>query len=198
MTLLTRRQPPPKRTPYSDGEEVLMSEGAVMLAVMMWLFKQGAGKVFMHPDGLHMKGFDMPGWLEGQGFERKSQTGIKGVSGEFRRGSQIAILHSRPGLGDVIAEVDGQHWEVETKGGCINTRHPGQTSKLRKGLSEAVGQLMASPRADARLFAVVPRHPETEKLAARLIERACRVGIEIGLVAADGEVKLVTQVESSL
>jgi len=168
-----------------------MPEAAVMLAVAEWLFSRGATEVRAHPDGLHMKDFDMPGWLEGRGFRRVSTTGKRGVSGTFERGSQQITIHSKPGLGDVVATLDGVEVEVETKGGVINSRHPGRLSRLRKGLHEAVGQLMASPRGEGQLIAAVPSHPETLKVAEKLRERCSRVGITLALIERDGRVNVV-------
>ena len=108
-----------------------MSEPAVMLAMAEWLIAQGAPEVRIHPDGMHMKGFDIPAWLAGRGYTRMTATGRGQTSGAFRRGDQSLIVHSRPGLGDVIATLDGIDVEIEAKGGCLNTRHPGQLSRLR-------------------------------------------------------------------
>ena len=83
--------------------------------------------------------------------------------------------------------------EIEAKGGCISSCHRGQLSRLRKGLNEAVGQLMASPRPNARLIAAVPLHPETERLGKRLLLRCARVGIDIALVDEDGAVELLSK-----
>jgi hypothetical protein len=192
VELITERQPPANRIGRHIGDsERHMSEAAVMLAVAKWLFGLGATEVAIHPDGMHMKGFDIPGWLTSAGFERTSTTGVRAVSGAFKRGNHRLTVHSRPGLGDVIAQLDGIHVEVEAKGGCINSRHPGQLSRLRKGLHEAIGQLMGSPRQDTRLIAAVPYHPETEKLAKRLAERCKLAYIEIALIRDDGTVMLL-------
>ena len=93
----------------------------------------------------------------------------------------------RSGLGDVVAEVEGVRVLVEAKGGCINSRNPGQLSRLRKHVYEAVGSLLDGREAD-RLIAAVPLHAQTERLAGRMAPRCRRVGIEIALVAPDGEV----------
>lgn len=162
-----------------------------MLAMAEWLFSLGATDVAIHPDGMHMKGFDIPLALASAGFLRTSTTGSRGVSGVFRRGDQQLKVHSQPGLGDIVAEVNGVQIEVEAKGGCVNSRHPGQVSRLRKGLHEAVGQLMASPRLETLLIAAVPYHLETAKLASRLAMRCKSASIEIALVHEDGTVALV-------
>lgn len=192
MNLITARPPPEKRVGTHEGDhELHMTEAAVMLAMAEWLFSLGAADVAMHPDGMHMKGFDIPLALTSAGFLRTSTTGSRGVSGSFRRGHQQLMVHSQPGLGDIIAEVNGVHIEVEAKGGCVNSRHPGQVSRLRKGLHEAVGQLMGSPRLETRLIAAVPYHKETAKLAGRLSPRCKLASIEIALVNEDGTVAFV-------
>lgn len=192
MTLITERPAPPKRMGKHTGtHERHMYEAAVMLAMAEWLFGKGATEVWMHPDGMHMKGFDIPAWLAGHGFTRTSTTGRGQTSGTFRRHGQTLTVHSQPGHGDVVGTLHGVTVEIETKGGCINTRHPGQRSRLRKGLHEAVGQLLGSPRDAVRLIAAVPRHPETERAAERLLPRCGLVGIEIALVDGEGSVELL-------
>lgn len=194
MNLVTQRPPPANRVGRHVGDhEFYLSEAAVMLAMAQWLFGQGATEVRIHPDGMHMKGFDIPAWLTSQGFMRMTATGKGQIGGTFHRRNQSLVVHSQPGLGEVVATLSGVDIEIEAKGGCINTRHPGQLSKLRKGLHEAVGQLMASPRSDVRLIAAVPRHPETERLAQRLVSRCALVGIEVALVNDDGSVGLLSQ-----
>ena len=59
-----------------------------MLAMAEWLFGQGAAEVRIHPDGMHMKCFNIPAWLVGRGFARESATGRGQTSGTFRRGGQ--------------------------------------------------------------------------------------------------------------
>jgi hypothetical protein len=76
---------------------------------------------------------------------------------------------------------------AECKGGIINTRHPGQVSRLYKGLCETVGMLMANP-SPGRQIAVVPRTEGTLRLAQRLAPRCASAGIELALVGSRGEV----------
>lgn len=103
----------------------------------------------------------------------------------------------RPGKGDVVAVLSGVHVIAECKGGIINTRHPGQISRLRKHLCEAVGQLMGREHlSDERHVAVVPHTPLALSIAAKMAKRAARAGIELALVEAGGEVMYVTLMES--
>jgi hypothetical protein len=162
-----------------------------MLAAAEWAFRAGSDHVSIHPDGMHLKAFDLPEWLQQRGFVRETVTGAKNSTGQFRRGDQVLTVYSRPGVGDVIASIGARDFEFEAKGGCINSTHAGQLSKLRKGLHEAIGQLMSSPRSHTELIAVVPAHRETHRLAERLIDRCAKVGIEIALVREDGELMFV-------
>jgi hypothetical protein len=71
--------------------------------------------------------------------------------------------------------------------GIINTRHPGEVSRLYSGLCETVGMLMATP-SSGRQVAVAPRTDGTLRLAERLAPRCALAGIEIALVGSRGEV----------
>lgn len=161
-----------------------------MLAMAEWMFGLGARLVTIHPDGMHLKGFDIQGWLQDQGYLKIQSTGRTVHGGDYGREGRLLRVYPRPGLGDVVCEIDGQRIEVEAKGGCINTRHSGQLSRLRKHLHEAVGQLMASDAQHDRLIAAVPDHVETRQIADRLIRRCQKVGIEIALVSGDGTVHI--------
>ena len=84
-----------------------------------------------------------------------------------------------PGLGDVV----GGNITAECKGGVLNSTHAGQTSRLRKGLNETIGQSMTSEIVEGkRQFAVVPKAPASEALAKRISARCRKAGIEIALV----------------
>jgi hypothetical protein len=102
-------------------------------------------------------------------------------------GGQTITINPRSGLGDVVAEIGDQVISAECKGGIINTRHPGQVSRLYKGLCETVGMLMATP-SQGRQVAVVPLTDGTLRLAQRLAPRCALAGIEIALVGGRGEV----------
>ena len=110
-----------------------------MLAMAHWLIGRGATAVEIHPDGIHLKQLNMGGWLSTQGFEKTAQIGGTEAGGRYENGGITVSIDPRPGIGDVVAMIDGKRVEVEAKGGCINSRHPGQLSKLRKHLYEAVG-----------------------------------------------------------
>ena len=61
----------------------------------------------------------------------------------YEKGKRSLSVSLQSGMGDVVGELDGIKIVAECKGGIINTKHPGQKSKLRQGLREAVGLLMS-------------------------------------------------------
>lgn len=188
--LITALPPPPNRVGKADGaHEHHLYEGAVMVAYAMHLLRtEPTREVRIHPDGEHGKQFDFSGWLARQGFTMTTSTGRTSYGGTYADANgRIIIVNPRSGLGDVVAEVNGQTVSAECKGGIINTRHPGQVSRLYKGLCETIGLLMATP-AQGRQVAVVPYTPSTLRLATRLAPRCALAGIELALVVSRGEV----------
>ena len=145
--LVTALAPPPNRVGKSDGpHEYHLYEGAVMLAFAMHLLRtQGARGVRIHPDGEHGKQFDFTAWLGRRDFTKISSIGSTTYGGVYRNpAGQTINLHPKSGVGDVVAEVGNHVISAECKGGIINTRHPGQVSRLYRGLCETVGLLMAA------------------------------------------------------
>lgn len=160
-----------------------------MLAYAMHLLRtEDAREVRIHPDGEHGKQFDFAGWLARRDFAKVSTLGSTAYGGVYRNpAGQTITVHPKSGLGDVVAEAGGRIISAECKGGIINTRHPGQVSRLYKGLCETVGLLMATP-AQGRQVAVAPLTEGTLRLAERLAPRCALAGIEIALVGARGQV----------
>ena len=167
-----------------------LSEAAVMLAMAQWMFSRGTKTVKIHPDGMHAKHFDIRGWLETEAFERVGPLGPMREAGYYVKQGQSLSIEFKPGQGDVVGDVRGRRIVVEAKGGCINTRHPGQLSKLRRHIYEAVGMLLDRHEEVDRRIAAVPRHGETEKISRRMARRCHDAGIEIALVSDDGGVEL--------
>ena len=172
--LITLRAAPPKRAARCEGGiEHHLTEGAVMLAFAMHLLRTVAGvkEIAIHPDGEHGKRFDFEGWLGKHGFRKISGTGKTSYGGTYRsEAGETLIIHPASGRGDVVAKCgSGLTWIAECKGGIINTRHPGQVSRLRKGLCEAVGLSLARAVEDStRQFAVVPHTRATEEFGRRM------------------------------
>jgi hypothetical protein len=147
--------------------------------------------VSVHPDGEHLKRYDPKAALHDHGFQHVSPQGSTPYGGVYTRGQQTVTIIPKPGLGDIVAQVNGRLVIAECKGGVVNTRHPGQLSKLRRGLCEAVGLLMTRTRNEGRHVAVAPNTGATLAIARRMIPRASAAGIEIALVDGAGNVTFV-------
>lgn len=188
-TYTVQKVPNNKRRGQHDGiAEEYFHEAAVMLAYAVHLIARGAREVGIHPDGMHARVHDIEAWFDAAGFVRVS--GIPGrCVGTFRKGGRIICVDFRSGVGDVVATVDRTKVIAECKGGIVNTRHNGQLSKLRRGLCEAVGQLIGrEPGSHERHVAVVPYTMLTYGLAKRMASRASMAGVEIALVKPSGVV----------
>ena len=186
---IEKRLPPENRVGKCEGdEEHHLPEIAVMLACADWLMAQGATKISVHPDGMHLKTDFVWHWTKARGFQKIRQLGRTQAGGEYISNGRHLTILPKPGLGDVISELDGVQIEIEAKGGCINSRHAGQLSKLRQSIQTAIGQLMCSRSTADRLIAAVPDHSETRVWAQRILPRCKKVGIEILLVSSDGSI----------
>jgi hypothetical protein len=189
--LIVELPPPPNRIgKCTDGDlEKHFTEAAVMLAYAMHLLESvpGTHTVMLCPDGEHAKRFGIRKWLETHGFRCTKTLGSTAYGGEYTRGHKTIIVSPKSGQGDVVVDVNGSRIVAECKGGIINTRHPGQISRLRKGLCEAVGLLMANAER-CQQVAVVPFSDVTQRLAERMISRTVAAGIDISLVRADESV----------
>ncbi len=190
MDYVTRHEPPEtRRAKAQGGIEERLTEAAVMLAMASYILDSASeATVSIYPDGEHAKRFDIPAWLRRAGFERSETLGTTTYGGTYRRGLQTVVVNPRAGVGDVVGVIDGRIVVIECKGGTINSTHAGQLSRLRRGLCEAVGLLMARPDDGAREIAAVPWTAETARLAARMAPRCRCAGIEIALVRDDGTV----------
>lgn len=190
QNLILIKEPPEKRFAKAEGgTEHHMSEAAVMLAFAMHLFAQGARKVSIHPDGEHGKRFEIQAWLITHGFSWHEGWGTTSYAGRYLNGDRILEVHVKPGQGDVVAMIGDRAIIAECKGGIVNTRHAGQVSRLRKGLHEATGQLLARSGQGEVNIAVVPSTATTRDLATRMAPRTNGAGIAIALVSATGSVE---------
>jgi hypothetical protein len=187
--LITLREPPQNRIGRTAGNlEKHFTEPAVMLAYVAYLMEQHPELkgIEIHPDGEHGQQFDIRGWLERRGYSLVEPQGTTTYGGRYRKGDRTVLVSLQPGQGDVVGELDGTRIFAECKGGIINTNHPGQRSKLRRGLCEAVGLLMSRGNMGERQYAVVPLTNETQRLADQMRPRCRKVGIEIVLIREDG------------
>lgn len=194
MYVTTYEPPEKRRSSASGGVELRLTEAAVMLAFAVHLLSQpdSSGLVHIHPDGEHAKIFDIVGLLRRLGYEKSESIGTTSYGGRYVCGQNTIVVRPASGLGDVLAEVGGRKVIAECKGGVINSTHAGQKSRLRRGLSELIGQLMVLPIDDAKQVAVLPHTAEVARLAQRLAPRCATAGIEIALVQSDGRIEYVT------
>jgi hypothetical protein len=177
------------------GIEHHLTEGAVMVSFAIHLL--GAvpklRHVALHPDGEHAKHFDFAAWLMMQGFARESAVGRTTYGGLYASARGLTILiNPKSGVGDVVADIDGQSLVAECKGGVINSTHAGHLSRLRKVLCETVGLSLATQRCDGlRQFAVVPKTLTTAALAKKISTRSMAAGVEIALIDGIGNIEYV-------
>ena len=198
---ITPRPAPPNRKAFCpDGIEENLSEGAVIIAFTMYLFLRlpDLKHVVIHPDGEHGKRFPLRATLERRGFKLVEPMGVASYGGLYSAETgQTVLVNPKPERGDVVADMAGRSFVAECKGGIVNTKHPGQQSRLRKGLCEAIGQCLASPLEDGmQQYAVVPHTPVTKKLARRMAPRANKAGITIALVDRLGNVSAEPEVDN--
>lgn len=195
MEYVTQHDPPEKRRSKAQGGvEERLTEASIMLAMACYILDNAtAATVTIYPDGEHAKRFNIPAWLENAGFEKTSSRGTTSYGGTYKRVHETLIVDPRSGFGDVVGEMAGRPIVVECKGGTINSSHAGQLSRLRRGLCEAVGLLMARPRDGAREVAAVPWTRETERLAKRMASRCASIGVELALVRRDGAIDWVSE-----
>lgn len=167
-----------------DLQEYL-TEGAVMLAFAFHLkAKFGATHIEIRPDGEHGKRYSFSDTLAAHGFQLTKPVGKTSYGGLYRHldGSSL-LVELKPGKFDVVAKTSKGLICAETKGGILNTSHPGPTSRLRRGLCEAVGLLMSkSIQPDSRHMAVVPDTRVIRQLTEQLAPRLALAGIGISVV----------------
>jgi hypothetical protein len=189
--LIKFHEPPKNRTGKAEGGlEKDFTEAAVMLAYALYLLGEydELDEIELHPDGEHGKRFNIRDWLERQGFMLVEPQGKTTYSGRYTNGNRSILVSLKPGTGDVLAKMGSYTIVAECKGGIINTKHAGQKSRLRRGLCEAVGLLMAREDTEERHYAVVPLTDDTQRLAERMRPRCTKAGIEIVLICEDGTI----------
>lgn len=173
-----------------------MSEGEVSIRLALHLIKQGwtTTDVRVAIDGAQVQTgetvhFPIVEFLHRSGCiatEADSWRGRYAVSG-----SELGIIvHSSPGLGDVVAELkSGKRLVVECKKGSTT---PSKSSAEYPRIREAIGQLMTrtQERVEDVLAVAVPHSERTERLmhAWREAPRVKNAGIQLVTVDRDGGV----------
>lgn len=134
--------------------------------------------------------FDIRGYLAVHGWRVAERDNLSrnDWAATYRRRDALMRIHSRSGVGDVVAVVGGRRIIVECKKGPL-VKLPG--SKEYPLLTSALGQaLLFQSGPDDILVAAVPDTPAFRRIAADWRERprVKMAGLQIALVARSGEV----------
>ena len=134
--------------------------------------------------------FDLRRFMAGTGWEavKEPQVRRNAWTGSYRRGDKTIRVHSRRGMGDVIARFNGRRIIAECQNGPLLHKASRPENPL---LTTALGQaLLFDVSAADIVVAAVPDTPVFRRLAEAWRERPLvkRVGIRIALVARDGAV----------
>jgi hypothetical protein len=191
------RKTPDKRAahPGSPSVERKLPEAGVMFAMAMWLLTEPASSrvVKIHPDGMHdSDDFRITNWLQSAGFTQSQRVGKTDYAGSWEGPHGRIEIVNRPGVGDVVGEVDGIEIFIEAKGGTINSRYPGHLSRNRNNLYLCLGQLFAKqPGPKIRRIAALPYTDDLMMVLKTINTQVTMAGIEVLLVQYDG--KLIFQ-----
>lgn len=134
--------------------------------------------------------FDLAGYLLANQWELVERTASSrnAWAATYGRGNATMLVHSRSGLGDVCASLNGRRVIAECKKGPLVKKSGSPEYPL---LTTAVGQaLLFRAEPNDLLIAVVPDTPAFQRIASDWRERP-RVkasGIQIALVNRDGTV----------
>jgi hypothetical protein len=172
-----------------------MSEAEVAVRLAQHLVEHpravGQAEVAIDGAGVSVAGntiFALADFLASLGWEQVEQSGKNLWGGTYRRGHLSLNIHSRSGVGDVVAAVGGQRFVAECKKGPLVQKAGSPEYPL---LTTALGQallLKANP-GDVPI-AAVPDTPRFRRIAEAWRDRegVIRSGILIALVSRDGGV----------
>jgi hypothetical protein len=173
-----------------SADRMSEAEVAVRLAQHLVEHPQAAGHADVAIDGagVSVAGtmiFALADFLRSPGWEQVEQSGKNLWGGIYRRGHLSLSIHSRSGIGDVVAVVGGQRFVAECKKGPLVPKAGSPEYPL---LTSALGQallLKANP-GDVSV-AAVPDTPRFRRIAEAWRERhgVMESGILIALVSRD-------------
>lgn len=134
--------------------------------------------------------FPIAAFLLDMGWKQVKQMGKNDWQGLYERNGQRLNIHSRSGVGDVIASVGPKRIRAECKGGPRVKKRGNREYPILRG---ALGQAITVEQVDVNdiLVVAVPRTPNFCKLADRWRKRplVVRSEIKIVLVGRDGTVE---------
>ena len=171
------------------------AEVALRLAFHLLSMPGAESKVYVAIDGAQIRVhgdevFPISAFLADMGWRQVKQIGQNDWRGWYERSGQRLWIHSRSGVGDVVAHVGAQRVRAECKGGPL-VKLSG--SKEYPRLRGTLGQVITVEEVDANdvLAVAVPGTPRFRKLAEKWREAPLvkRAGIQILLVDRDGTVE---------
>lgn len=181
---------------YSLPED-RMPESEVSLRLAFHLLalpdSQGTAEVAVDGAQIRVHGsevFPIEAFLLDMGWKQVEQLGKNRWQGRYERNGQQLRIHSRSGIGDVVAQVGAHRVRAECKGGPLIER-PG--SREYPELRGALGQVITVEEVEANdvLAVAVPRTARFQRLADkwRTAPLVVHSGIQIVLVGRDGSVE---------
>jgi hypothetical protein len=173
-----------------------MPEAEVALRLAFWLLEhpEGEDRAEVAIDGAQVRiggdqVFALEEFMRVSGWEHEP-TGLGRWQGTYRKNGKRIDIHSRPGVGDVVGNVNNRTIRAECKKGPLILKRGGPEYPL---LREALAQLLTVEEAGEEdvLVAAVPKAARFPTLAAAWSNRPLmrRVGIRIALVGRDGAVE---------
>jgi hypothetical protein len=177
------------------------AEVALRLAAYLSSLPTSTGEVDVSLDGAQIKTsgaeiFPLAAFLEAAGWTQLRQVGKNPWQGTYANGHRTMRINCRSGIGDVVGVVGARRIRAECKKGPLvgkagNPEYP----RLREALGQILTVETIAP-ADV-LVAAVPDSPKFRQLAATWLERPLvkRVGVKIALVARDGSVRGLEEIE---
>ena len=174
-----------------------MPEAEVSLCLAFHLLalpdSQGTAEVAIDGAQIRVHGsqvFPIAAFLDELDWEQVKQEGKNPWQGSYERQGQRLWVHSRSGVGDVVARVGSKRVRAECKGGPL-IKLPG--SREYPKLRGALGQVLTVEEKEPGdvLAVAVPRTPRFQRLADKWQKAPLIVhtGIQIALVGREGEVE---------
>lgn len=170
------------------------AEVALLLAFHLLDRPDSHGEVDVAIDGAQVRIakdviFPIAEFLDAHGWKQTEQAGKNPWQGSFQRGGQVLRVHSRSGVGDVVARIGEKRIRAECKKGNLIKRASNPEYGI---LREALGQILTVEEIHRNDIMVVaaPLAEGFMKLAAQWSQRPLMVRskIRILLVGRDGSV----------
>ncbi len=177
------------------------AEVALLLAFHLLDYRESHGEVDVAIDGAQVRVgkdeiFPIAEFLEASGWEQTEQAGKNPWQGSYQLEGQTLRVHSRAGVGDVVARIGEKRIRAECKKGNLVKKPSNPEYRI---LREALGQILTVEeihRNDIMVVAV-PMADGFMRLAANWRQRPLMVRLKfrIALVGRDGSVQGLEDVE---